>query len=122
LNRRVDAHHIEHWANGGETKVANLVLLCRRHHGLVHEGGLSIALRGDDVVVRRADGRVIEQVPKVAAERDSAEALARANEGRGIAIDTRTSTPGWGGERADYHYIVAMIDDHERAASRAIPA
>ena len=102
--------------------MANLVLLCRRHHGLVHEGGLSIALRGDDVVVRRADGRVIEQVPKVAAERDSAEALARANEGRGIAIDTRTSTPGWGGERADYHYIVAMIDDHERAASRAIPA
>ena len=35
----VDAHHIEHWAQGGETSVDNLVLLCRRHHKLLHEGG-----------------------------------------------------------------------------------
>ncbi|HEY8679485.1 MAG TPA: DUF222 domain-containing protein [Candidatus Dormibacteraeota bacterium] len=34
-----DAHHIRHWARGGKTKAANLVLLCRRHHRLVHEGG-----------------------------------------------------------------------------------
>lgn len=123
LNRRfVDAHHVEHWADGGATKLGNLMLLCRRHHGLVHEGGLSIAWVGDDVVVRRADGRVIEQVPRAAAVRDSAEALARGNEARGIAIDARTSTPGWGGERADYGYIVAMIDDRERMQARAIPA
>ncbi len=37
--RFVDAHHIHHWANGGETSLDNLVLLCRRHHRLVHEGG-----------------------------------------------------------------------------------
>ena len=30
--RYVDAHHIEHWAEGGETKLANLVTLCRLHH------------------------------------------------------------------------------------------
>jgi hypothetical protein len=110
----VDAHHIEHWADGGATKLGNLVLLCRRHHRLVHEGGLSITLRGDDVVVRRADGRVIELVPKARPVRDSAEALARASAARGVAIDARTGVPGWGGERADYNYIVAMIDDHER--------
>lgn len=34
-----DAHHIVHWAQGGDTSVANLTLLCRRHHRLVHEGG-----------------------------------------------------------------------------------
>ena len=38
-HRFVDAHHIEHWARGGETSMDNLVLLCRRHHRLLHEGG-----------------------------------------------------------------------------------
>ncbi len=42
-NRRfVDAHHLRHWAHGGETKLDNLVLLCRRHHRLVHEGGYAV--------------------------------------------------------------------------------
>jgi hypothetical protein len=40
--RFVDAHHIEHWARGGETSLDNLVLLCRRHHRLVHEGGYGV--------------------------------------------------------------------------------
>ena len=35
----VDGHHIEHWADGGETNMDNLVLLCRHHHHLIHEGG-----------------------------------------------------------------------------------
>jgi hypothetical protein len=35
----IDGHHIEHWANGGETSLGNLVQLCRYHHRLVHEGG-----------------------------------------------------------------------------------
>jgi hypothetical protein len=33
-----DAHHVQHWADGGETKLSNLILLCRPHHGLVHDG------------------------------------------------------------------------------------
>ena len=44
--RFVDAHHIEHWADGGATAVDNLVLLCRRHHRLIHEGGFSVARTG----------------------------------------------------------------------------
>lgn len=31
-----DAHHIHHWANGGETRIENLALLCRRHHSMLH--------------------------------------------------------------------------------------
>jgi len=32
-----DGHHLVHWINGGETNLDNLVLLCRRHHRMVHE-------------------------------------------------------------------------------------
>jgi hypothetical protein len=39
-----DAHHITPWAAGGPTNLANLILLCRHHHGLVHEGGWRIQL------------------------------------------------------------------------------
>lgn len=31
-----DAHHIHHWADGGLTVMHNLVLLCRKHHRLMH--------------------------------------------------------------------------------------
>ncbi len=32
-----DAHHIQHWADGGPTSLENLRLLCRRHHRIAHE-------------------------------------------------------------------------------------
>jgi len=40
--RFTDAHHIRHWADGGETSLANCILLCRHHHRLVHEEGWRI--------------------------------------------------------------------------------
>ncbi len=35
--RWCDAHHLRHWSTGGRTHLNNLVLLCRRHHRLMHE-------------------------------------------------------------------------------------
>ncbi|SRR5712692_1112079 len=40
-------HHLRHWTRGGPTDLSNLVLLCHRHHWLVHEGKWQI-VRGDD--------------------------------------------------------------------------
>ena len=49
-----DAHHIEHWADGGPTSLTNLQLLCRRHHGAVHEGGNPRTGRRGPPTIRRA--------------------------------------------------------------------
>jgi hypothetical protein len=32
------SHHLLHWIRGGPTDLANIVLLCHRHHWMVHEG------------------------------------------------------------------------------------
>jgi hypothetical protein len=49
-----DGHHLVHWINGGETNLGNCVLLCRRHHRMVHEGGWQLI---------RADGNLAVIAP-----------------------------------------------------------
>ena len=46
-----DAHHVEHWADGGATRLDNLVLLCRAHHRAVHEQGWRVAWNADRALV-----------------------------------------------------------------------
>ena len=52
--RRVQAHHVIHWAHGGRTDLDNIVSLCPYHHRLVHEGGFRLIKdsRGRHRVVR----------------------------------------------------------------------
>jgi hypothetical protein len=70
-HRFVDAHHIRHWANGGETSLDNLVLLCRRHHRLVHEGGFGVErVAGGTLRFSRRDGRIVEEHPQLPATVD----------------------------------------------------
>ncbi len=61
--RYIDAHHVEHWANGGETKPSNLVSLCRFHHHAVHEGGIRIEIL-DDGALRfvKPNGTAVDSV------------------------------------------------------------
>ena len=46
-----DGHHLVHWIHGGGTDLDNLVLLCRRHHRMVHEGGWQLIKTPDQQVV-----------------------------------------------------------------------
>jgi len=48
-------HHLAHWIHGGPTDLSNLVLLCYRHHWMVHEGAWQI--------VRSDDGRILTIPP-----------------------------------------------------------
>jgi Domain of unknown function (DUF222)/HNH endonuclease len=67
--RYVDAHHIRHWANGGDTSLENLTLLCTHHHTLLHEGGFTIHRDANgDIYFRRPDGRVIPRAGYRAAD------------------------------------------------------
>jgi hypothetical protein len=56
-----ELHHVEHWANGGETSLENIVLLCSTHHRLVHEGGFTVQQHRDGrYYFARPDGRPVE--------------------------------------------------------------
>ncbi|MEX1102363.1 MAG: DUF222 domain-containing protein [Actinomycetota bacterium] len=55
-----DAHHVQHWADGGSTATSNLLLLCRPHHRLVHRpGGFRLELVDGQPVFRRPDGSAL---------------------------------------------------------------
>jgi Domain of unknown function (DUF222)/HNH endonuclease len=54
---RSAAHHVVHWIHGGSTDLDNLILLCHRHHWMVHEGNWQI--------VRGENGRIFTIPPVV---------------------------------------------------------
>ena len=58
--RYVEAHHVEHWIDGGETRLDNLVLLCSAHHRLLHHGAFHITVEDDGFAFVSRDGEVIE--------------------------------------------------------------
>jgi len=112
-SRFVDAHHIRHWADGGETSLENLVLLCRHHHRLVHEGGFGLA--------REAGGRISFMNPKGKMIPDNGEkrsrgnvfALIAANGSSGLEIGPETATSKWTGEQMDYDLAVLGMQQLE---------
>jgi hypothetical protein len=58
--RFTQAHHIRPWLDGGLTDLDNLVLLCHKHHHLVHEGGWKVRLVDNRPRFYRPDGIPLE--------------------------------------------------------------
>jgi hypothetical protein len=116
-NRMVDGHHLRHWAEGGETSLGNLVSLCRRHHGLLHEGGFRAEPRGEGFVFFAPDGREVPASGRVARLLEPAlEVLLR-----GGRAGLRASWPGWDGERLDLEAAVDALSRTGRAPAAAAP-
>jgi hypothetical protein len=106
--RFTDAHHIEHWADGGETSLRNTVLLCRRHHRLVHEDGHRVfSDREGRVVFFTPRGKAMAEVPPIGGSMEAADGtrahgrgpagaaapLVARNRRRGVAPDWRIGLP-----------------------------
>jgi hypothetical protein len=107
--RRVDAHHIEHWAHGGATALANLVELCRHHHRLVHEGGYRIERARGKLIFRSPDGRTLRPVPRP--RRGDHHHLTDAHRRRGLHITAETPVPDWYGDPLNLPNAVdALLD------------
>ena len=102
-----DAHHVEHWLDGGETNLANTVLLCRRHHRYLHEHGFSLERVGEALVFRDPGGQV---VPAQGLRWEVAvDPAAVAGAWRRGPITAEVNAPGWDGQRVDYDLCVAAL-------------
>jgi hypothetical protein len=113
----VDGHHIQHWADGGETRLDNLVLLCRVHHRWVHEGGSRIDVL-DDGALRFVwpDGRLADGSAEMLSVQTDWTRLPALNRDRGLEIDRTTAASGWTGESMDYGWAVqALLQRHHQA-------
>ena len=104
---RLHGHHIRHWAEGGETSLDNLVLLCPTHHRLVHEGGSDVE-RLDDGAFRFTNRYGVAVRPPCRQETPSPDAIVLRNQSLGLAIDCETATARWHGERIDYDHALMV--------------
>jgi hypothetical protein len=104
--RFVDAHHIHHWADGGETHIDNLVLLCRHHHRLVHEGGFGLARSITGAF--HFNDPTGKRIPDAPERRFSGNffAVLSGNDESGITITPETPVPDWLGESMDDTIVV----------------
>ena len=109
--RRCDAHHVQHWADGGATRLDNLVLLCRRHHRAVHEEGFTVRLDPTgNAEFCWPDGRPFPAVPPP--PRWSGPPLAPTDArlaASAIVIDADTATPDWHGEPLDVGFAINVM-------------
>ena len=101
--RHLKAHHVIWWSRGGPTDLANLVLLCGRHHQLIHDEAFTMTLHADrTLTVRAADGTLLPAHPALPVS--SAEDLDPAGK---ITADTCPSP--WALDRLHLSYAVSVL-------------
>ena len=104
-HRNLHAHHVRFWRDGGCTDLANLVLVCSRHHTVLHAEGFGLTLHPDrSLDVRTADGTPVRHHP--AQPWGDPAALAT---GRGRRVSAETLPPDHSHPRLALHYAVSVL-------------
>jgi hypothetical protein len=97
--RHLHGHHVQHWANGGATRLRNLVLVCSQHHRLLHEGGFDVRREAQAFVFRDPKGRILETAPRGSSEsRDALDKLDAWLASTGLQFDGCSNEPLWSGD------------------------
>jgi Domain of unknown function (DUF222) len=114
--RLCDAHHVEPWAEGGATCLANTLLLCRRHHRAVHEEGFSVELAPNgEARFSRPDGRPLPAAPALpGAAPEPVMALVARLASHGVAVDAGATWPTWWGGPIDYGWEIDWLRSRDR--------
>jgi hypothetical protein len=64
--RWLQVHHLRAWfADGGDTDLENLTLLCSRHHRSIHEEGIRLERRDNRIVAVLRNGLVVLPSPRL---------------------------------------------------------
>ena len=100
-SRKVQIHHIRHWAKGGKTELRNLLLLCRAHHITIHDLNCGITATASGFVFTTADGEEIKPSPELPASDGSD--IRTCHDAR---ISPDTIIPAWYGDRLDLHHAI----------------
>ena len=120
--RFTEGHHVQHWADGGETKLSNLLSLCRFHHRLMHEGGFGLRRMDDGLYVfTRPDGTRVE-ANGAQCFRGNISLASPALEDHlleqdpALTITAATSRCGWRGESMDLSQAIEAMQFLEQKA------
>ena len=110
-SRHCDAHHVVHWADGGETRLQNLVLCCRFHHRALHEEGFQVvADAAGQFQFLRPDGVPLPAEPPSASWEGAPLAPTDARlAAAGVSIGPHTATPDWYGEPLNLSAALAVL-------------
>jgi hypothetical protein len=107
-DRFIDIHHCEHWIDGGETKLGNLVPLCTYHHRFLHEGGWRVAMNDGSPRFIEPSGTTFPTLPRK--HRAPLDPLAAFEDKHtALSIDDETCLSRWDGSRPDYTECVAQL-------------
>ena len=112
--RKLHAHHVWHWADGGPTALDNLILLCKAHHHRIHHHRFTITADNGRFTFRDPDGTVLHPAPTLKAVREP------------LPDFDPESVPHWAGHQLDLDHVqsrqLATFDERRPSADRRVQA